>query len=155
MEWNKKSITTKNKKKNNNKNSIRHLKIWTIYCWRISHEVKQKTFIIEYLQTKHEDCFEGDAARICVLALIDIMSFIVQDSQGRQWHRIMNRVAWLAQLVRNPTSTRVAISWFLSSSSVSGSVLTAWSLEPDLESLSPPLSAPPLRALSLSLSLKK
>ena len=60
----------------------------------------------------------------------------------------------MAQSVELPTSAQGTISWFLSSSPVSGSVLTVQSLEPALDSVSPSLSAPPLLPLSLSLSLK-
>ena len=64
----------------------------------------------------------------------------------------------MAQLVKHPTSAQVMISWFVSSSPaigpVSGSVLTAWSLEPALDSVSPSLSAPFPLMLCLSLSLK-
>ena len=59
----------------------------------------------------------------------------------------------MAQLVGRPTSAQVMISWLVSSSPVSGSVLTAQSLEPALDSVSPSLSAPSLLALSFSLSL--
>ena len=52
----------------------------------------------------------------------------------------------MAQLVKHPTSAQVMISWLLSLSSTKGSVLTAQSLEPALDSVSPSLSA------SLSLS---
>ena len=38
--------------------------------------------------------------------------------------------AWVAQLVKNLTSAQVVILRFVSSSLASGSVLTAWSLEP-------------------------
>ena len=63
--------------------------------------------------------------------------------------------AWLAQSVKHPTSAQVMISQFMGSSSTLGSVLTAQSLEPALDSVSPSLTAPsPTRALSLSLSLK-
>ena len=44
--------------------------------------------------------------------------------------------AWVAQLVEHPTSAQVMISQFMSSSSASGSVLTAQSLEPALDSVS-------------------
>ena len=54
--------------------------------------------------------------------------------------------AWVAQSVGRPTSTQIMISWFMSSSPASGSVLIAWSLEPASDSVSPFLSA------SLSLS---
>ena len=60
----------------------------------------------------------------------------------------------MAQSVKRPTSVQVTISWFVGSSPVSGSVLTAQSLEPVLDSVSPSVSAPPLLALSLSLNNK-
>ena len=61
----------------------------------------------------------------------------------------------MSQSVKRLTSVQIMISPSVSSSPVSGSVLTAQSLEPALDSVSPSLSAPPLlmRALSLSLSL--
>ena len=61
----------------------------------------------------------------------------------------------MAQSVKRPTSVQVMISRSVSSSPESGSVLTAQSLEPALESVSPSLSAPPPLVLSLSLSLSK
>ena len=60
----------------------------------------------------------------------------------------------MAQSVERPTSAQVMISQFMSSSPASGSVLTARSLEPASESVSPSLSAPPQLALCLSLSQK-
>ena len=67
--------------------------------------------------------------------------------------------AWMSQLVKCPTSAQVMISWFVSSSPASGSGLTAQSLEPASDSVSPSLSAPPplmlCLSLCLSLSLKK
>ena len=65
-----------------------------------------------------------------------------------------NEGAWVAQL-HVPTSAQVMISRFMGSSSTSGCVLTAQSLEPASDSVSPFLSAPPLFSLSLSLSLSK
>ena len=47
--------------------------------------------------------------------------------------------AWVAQSVKQPTSTQVMISWSVSSSPASGSVLTAQSLEPVSDSVSPSL----------------
>ena len=62
------------------------------------------------------------------------------------------RGTWVAQSVRPPTSGQVMISRSVSSSPASGSVLTAQSLEPVSDSVSPSLSAPtPTRAPSLSL----
>ena len=59
------------------------------------------------------------------------------------------RGAWVVQLVERPTAAQVTISWSVGSSPASGSVLTAWSLEPALDSLSISLSL----SLSLCLSL--
>ena len=64
------------------------------------------------------------------------------------------RGAWVAQLVKRPTSAQVTISWFMTSSSMSGSALTARSLELASDSVSPSLCPSPARALSLSLSFK-
>ena len=58
----------------------------------------------------------------------------------------------MVQSVECPTSAEVMISWFVGSSPESGSVLTAQSLEPASDSVSPSLSAPPLFVLCLSLS---
>ena len=57
----------------------------------------------------------------------------------------------MAQSVERPTSAQVMISRFMSLSPASGSVLTAQSLEPVSDSVSPSFSAPPLFMLSLSL----
>ena len=62
------------------------------------------------------------------------------------------RGVWVAQSVKRPTSAQVMISRSVSSSPTSCSVLTAQSLEPASDSVSPPLSAPPLLVLSLCLS---
>ena len=61
--------------------------------------------------------------------------------------------AWVAQLVKHPTSAQVMISQFMSSSPTLGSVQTAQSLEPALDSVSPSLCSFPAHARSLSLSL--
>ena len=58
--------------------------------------------------------------------------------------------AWVAQWVKHPTSAQVMISRFMSWSPASSSVLTARSLEPASDSVSPSLSAPPLLVLCLS-----
>ena len=60
----------------------------------------------------------------------------------------------MAQLVKHLTSVQVMISQFVSLSPVLGSVLTAQSLEPASDSVSPSLSAPPPLMLSLSLKNK-
>ena len=58
--------------------------------------------------------------------------------------------AWVAQSVTRPTSAQVMISRSVGSSPVSGSVLTAQSLEPVSDSVSPSFSDPPLFMLSVS-----
>ena len=57
---------------------------------------------------------------------------------------------WVAQSVGCKTSAQVIISQFMGL----GSVLTAQSLEPASDAVSPSVSAPPLFAVCLSLSLK-
>ena len=57
------------------------------------------------------------------------------------------------QLIKRPTSAQIMISQFMGSSPTSGSVLTAQSLEPASDSVSPSLSAPPLLSLCLSASV--
>ena len=75
-------------------------------------------------------------------------------SCGRVKENFDSRGTPMAQLVERPTSAQVMISQFTSSSPTSGSVLTARSLEPVSDSVSPSLSAPSLLVLSLSLSQK-
>ena len=55
--------------------------------------------------------------------------------------------AWVAQLVKCLTSAQVMISQLVGSSPVSGSVLTAQSLEPASDSVSPSPSVPSLLIL--------
>ena len=62
--------------------------------------------------------------------------------------------AWVAQSVKRSTSAQVMISQFVSSSPRQA-VLTAQSLDPASDSVSPSPSAPPLLAVSDSLSLSK
>ena len=62
----------------------------------------------------------------------------------------------MAQSVKRLTSAQVKISWSVSSSPTSGSVLTAQSLDSASDSVSPSLSAlPHAHSLSLSLCLPK
>ena len=64
------------------------------------------------------------------------------------------RGVWVAQLVKRPTLAQVMFSQFVNSSPMLGSVLTAQSLEPASDSVSPSFSAPPLLTLCLSLKNK-
>ena len=61
----------------------------------------------------------------------------------------------MGQLVKHPTLAQVMTSWFVGSSSTSGSVLTAQRLEPASDSVSPPLFAPPLLTFHFSFSHKE
>ena len=63
--------------------------------------------------------------------------------------RLLSRGAPVAQSVKCLIWAQVMISPSVSSSPASGSVLTARSLEPTSDSVSPSLSAPPLLVLSL------
>ena len=58
----------------------------------------------------------------------------------------------MAQLVEHPALAQVMISWFVGSSPMSVSVMTAQSLEPVSDSVPSSLSAPTPLVLSLSLS---
>ena len=60
----------------------------------------------------------------------------------------------MAQWVKQLTSAQVMISWFVHSSPVSVSMLTAQSLKLALDSVSPSLSAPPPLTFCLSLKNK-
>ena len=58
--------------------------------------------------------------------------------------------AWLVQPIKHLTLAQVMISWLVGLSPALGSVLTAQSLEPASDSVSPPLFPSPTRILSLS-----
>ena len=62
--------------------------------------------------------------------------------------------AWVAQSVGRLTSAQIMISQSVGLSPASGSVLTAQSLEPASDSVSPSLSAAPLLVFCLSVSQK-
>ena len=62
----------------------------------------------------------------------------------------VTRGTGVAQSVKRPTPAQVTISRLMGLSPALGSVLTAPSLEPASDSVSPSLSAPPLLALCLS-----
>ena len=72
---------------------------------------------------------------------------------------IQERGTWVVQSVKRPTSAQVTISWFMRLSPTSGCVLTARSLEPASDSVSPSLPIPCFLSLSLlqkqTLKIKK
>ena len=78
---------------------------------------------------------------------------LVEKDLGKLEGNELIRGAWVAQLVERTTSVQVMILQFVSSSPASGSVLTAQSLEPASDSVSPSLSAPPMLMLCLCLSI--
>ena len=82
--------------------------------------------------------------------------FVIREVQIEPVHihlkKKRERGAWVAQSGKHLTLAQVKISWFVSSSPASGSVLTAQRLEPALDSLPPSLSALPQLVLSLCLS---
>ena len=82
---------------------------------------------------------------MCILC---IYAYIYTYNNVKYWG------AWVAQSVKQLTSAQVIISWLVSSSCVSGSVLTAQSLESAPDSVSPSLCPSPIHTLSLSLSVK-
>ena len=64
-------------------------------------------------------------------------------------------LGWLSQLsIQLLVLVQVVISWFMGLSPTSGSVLTARSLEPASDAVSPSLCASPLLTLCLPLSFK-
>ena len=67
--------------------------------------------------------------------------------------RKADRGTWVAQSFKHLTLAQVMTSWLMSSIPMSGSVLTAQSLEPALDSVSPSLDLPFLCSSFLSLSL--
>ena len=74
---------------------------------------------------------------------------------GCQLKKTLPWGTWVAQSVKHLTSAQVTIFQFMGSRPPLGSVLTVQSLEPALDSVSPPLSAPSLLMFRLSLSLSK
>ena len=69
--------------------------------------------------------------------------------------KTLYRGTWVAQSFKRLTSAQVMTSWFMSSSPASGSVLTAQSLEPASDSVSPSLSGPSPLELCLCLCLSQ
>ena len=109
---------------------------------------------------------KADYAGTCHSIIIAKLFFLPKDTSNCLLAPSPNRLgavkknsqtwgACMAQSVEHPTLAQVTISQFLSLSPTSGSVLTAQSLEPASDSVSPPLSAPPMLTFHLlSLSLK-
>ena len=95
----------------------------------------------------------GSGSRV-PMGASNLGSVLLEAAPEAPWRCLDLRGAWGAQSFRRLTSAQVSISRFVGSSPASGSVLTAGSLEPASDSVSPSLSAPPLLVRSLSLSQK-
>ena len=101
-----------------------------------------------YVVRSHEIiriCLDPSEARSCLDGVADV-------STGDPAKSEFQRGAWEAQSVQRLTSAQVMISRSVSSSPASGSVLTAQSLEPAWDSVSPSLSLPLPHSRSLSVS---
>ena len=93
-----------------------------------------------------------------ITVVLNVDSQAYQYSIQEKWDSFKNGSswgAWVARSVKRLTSAQVMISRSVSSSPASGSVLTARSLEPVSDSVSPSLSAPPLFMFSVSLKYNK
>ena len=94
-----------------------------------------------------EPASDSVSPSLCVPPMLAVCLSVCLSKINKDWG------AWVAQSVKRPTSAQVVIPRFASPSPAPGSVLTAQSLEPASDSVSPSLSAPPLLILCLSVSL--
>ena len=77
---------------------------------------------------------------IRLLFFLNVYVFILRERVNRgSAEKEEERGAWVAQSVKRPALAQVMISWFVGSSPTLGSVLTAQSLEPVSDSVSPSL----------------
>ena len=81
----------------------------------------------------------------------DMTSFLMLPASGLSFLKnfLSYQGSWIAQWVRRPALAQVMILWSVHLSCVLGSVLTAQSLEPASDSVSPSLSVLPLLMLCL------
>ena len=114
----------------------------------VNQEIKEE--IKKYMETNgNENTMVQnlwDAAKAVLRGkFIAIQAYIKK--QEKSWG------AWVAQAIKRPTSAQVMISRSVSSSPMSGSVLTSQSLEPVSDSVSPSLYPSPTHTLSVCLSV--
>ena len=100
----------------------------------------------EDIEKTEPPCTGGKNVNWCIYMCKAVWRFLEKLKIRPRWD------AWVAQSVERPTSAHVMTLQFVSSSPASGSVLTAQSLEPALDSVSPSLCHFPAHALSLCLS---
>ena len=81
------------------------------------------------------------------LLMFSLSLFLFLSKINKHWG------TWMAHSVKHPTSAQVMNSQFVGSSPASGSVLTAQSLEPASDAVSPSLCLSPVRLFALCLSL--
>ena len=105
---------------------------------------------------KHKRGHDFQSCRECTMESTNYALELISDFIKVVRYKAMykNHVwgAWVAQSVEHLTSAQVVISQFVSLSPASGSVLTAQSLEPASNSVSPSLSVPLPLVLCLFLS---
>ena len=106
--------------------------------------LKIAAFIVKYW-------FAQTYLEFCVLIFLFFFP-LCSEYKFTLFRKTERRGAWVAHSVKRLTLAQVMISPFLGSSPASGSVLTAWSMEPASDSVSPSLSLPlpHLRSLCLS-----
>ena len=111
-------------------------------------------------QTGSDDCVSGTGRgqrkHILLLGISGPGSFLAgvpRKVWQTHFEKHRRRGAWVVRSFKHPTLAQVMISQFVGSSPAFSFVLTAQSLEPASDSVSPSLSAPCLFTFSLSLSL--
>ena len=134
--------------------SRRDLRRSQIFEW--SQRISSKTLIF-YKLKNNKFTVENPGRQLLNQLIKDTSVAILRGDMMPTPHHVMNRErhnlisvvfllkkmqswgAWVAQLVKRPTSAQVMILRSVSSSPTSGSVLTAQSLEPVSDSVSPSL----------------
>ena len=92
-----------------------------------------------HLQQKKNDLWKvGTIQRVDLWEKRDMGAWWGRIPDHKQVVRVKERGTWVAQSVKRPTSAQVMI-WSMSPNPASGSVLTAQSLEPVSDSVSPSL----------------
>ena len=109
------------------------------------------TFLLTKMGSKEGNSFP---LKFMTQQLHIALLFLLRCPQPGHINIINSRGTWVAQSVKRPTLAQVMISRFMGSSPALGSVLTAQSLEPISDSVSPSLSDLPPFMLCLSLSQK-
>ena len=97
---------------------------------------------------------EQKVAMLFIEDLLGSVNHTLSTGVSNSDYKLSSGDTWMARSVECQTLAQVMISWSMSSSSTSGSVLTAHSLVPASDSVSTFLSAPSPLTLSLSIKIK-